>query len=571
MKRHRIITGLVAGVVSCSYVMTAGAFNAKDAGKLKGGLLLAEKNSGQHDINNYNTNKDDVVNVLDLCRIKKDVIDSNKPKSQHVSLEVQKPWITDDKSSLTVPVKIKGNVIGVSEVGFYAEYDSDYFKLSDAYASGTGQVSFSKRTDFVQYTVTDGANNSNEGYLLYLVFDVAENVPSAEYTVELTEIEYAVNEDGYERELTYLECTEYAVNSFEFSRGVQVQNPVTEVPNTTTAVTETEVTTLATTTVTTAKEPAAEEMLYFSLENGELSSDSRSLRMPVYINSNTGKIGAFEATVKYDKNVFRLAGVEQGNFDGYCYVGGNGDTAVFNMNNGKNIKDSSGVIAYLKFEVNSVNEWKKYNFELTDIKVSYYENWELVKSDKFKNKTDVYKYLLGPDDVKVTEPSAETTAVSETTTTTVEPALTEPPVTSVTDAPVTTTQQNTGDYALSEEQLWFIDKVNEFRVSNGKPKVTIKYKAFKAADERAVMLSKSFTEDLPDGRNYKWALYDNDIMPYCISQYINNTASTKEQAFSEYLAASSEFLLNDSMFDRFAVGHYTDSGGKNYWVMYTFG
>ena len=60
-------------------------------------------------------------------------------------------------------------------------------------------------------------------------------------------------------------------------------------------------------------------------------------------------------------------------------------------------------------------------------------------------------------------------------------------------------------------------------------------------------------------------------MPYCISQYINNTASTKEQAFSGYLSSSKSFLLDDSMYDRFAVGHYTDGSGRNYWAMFTFG
>ena len=85
------------------------------------------------------------------------------------------------------------------------------------------------------------------------------------------------------------------------------------------------------------------------------------------------------------------------------------------------------------------------------------------------------------------------------------------------------------------------------------------------------MLSRSFTQDLPDGRNYKWALYDNDVMPYCISQSIDNTSSTKEQALQIYLSQSRTYILNAELYDRFAVGHYTAPNGSHYWAWFTFG
>lgn len=338
------------------------------------------------------------------------------------------------------------------------------------------------------------------------------------------------------------------------------------------------------------------DKLSFSMDNAELSSDGNRLRIPVYMQMNTTGLYSVNAIVKYDTDKFSLTGVTQGDFSGYGYVGGNRDNAVFNTFNNQNIYENSGVIAYLEFDINGGTGSGVYEFKLTDIKAYYSENWNRheVPQDKRNDRSEVYRYSFesGSVTTTVTEQTTVTTTVTTTapadtttavtTTTPWEPPVTtttttpwEPPVITTTttpwEPPVTTTEQTQGDYMLSDEQQWFIDEVNKFRTSNGKSGITVIKKAFKAADERAEMLSRSFTVDLPDGRNYKWALYDNDIMPYCISQYINNTASTKEQAFSSYLSSSKSYLLDDSMYDRFAVGHYTDRSGRNYWAMFTFG
>ena len=572
--------------MSCTYSMTASAGSFVNGGQLKNGLLIRERDNGNYHIADYNTNDDNVVNVLDLCRVKSGLFTKDQPEKQNIYIKSSGPWISDDKSQITVPVQINGNVLGVSAVSFRVAYNSGFFTLTNAYSSNNAKVSFSKGADLVQYTAPGGRNLSTEGYFIYLVFDVASSVPAGKYDIELDDIQAAMKTaDGKVKEISKEECNIDDRLTFDFAREEIITTTVTEPEVTTVETTITtvpETTTAPVTTVTKAEtkpEPPKSDELSFYMDNAELSGDGRKLKVPVYMNGNKEGICNFNTIVKYDRNKFALTGIERAEYEGWGYITGNGDNAVFNTNNNTNIKANSGVIAYLNFDVRDGADQNSYRFELTDIKAAKSENWNQKNIDKCRKNSEVYEFKFDGTP-SVTSVPEITTAVTTTTTVTDPPqapvttTVTLPPVTEppVTKPPVTTTKAPEQDgYALSDEQKWFIEKVNEFRKSNGKPEMTIISKAFKAANERAEMLSRSFTQDLPDGRNYKWALYDNDVMPYCISQSIDNTSSTKEQALQFYFSQARSFLLDASMYDRFAVGHYTAPNGSHYWAWFTFG
>ena len=577
--------------MSCTYSMTASAGSFVNGGQLKNGLLLMEKDNGNYHIADYNTNEDNVVNVLDLCRVKSGLFTKDQPEKQNIYISSAGPWISDDNSQITVPVQISGNVLGVSAVTFRVAYNSWFFTMTNAYSSNNAKVSFSKGADLVQYTAPGGRNLSTEGYFIYLVFDVASSVPAGKYDIELDDIQAAMKtKDGKVKEISKEECNIDDRLTFDFAREEIITTTVTEPVVTTeetTVTTVPETTAAPVTTVTKAEtkpEPPKSDELSFYMDNAELSGDGRKLKVPVYMNGNKEGICNFNAVVKFDKNKFALTGIERGEYEGWGYITGNGDNAVFNTNNNTNITTNSAVIAYLNFDVRDGADQNTYSFELSDIKAAKSENWNQKNIDKCRKNSDVYEFKFDGGAAVTTPEHQSTTAVTTTVTeapvTTTVTTVTEPPiitVTTVTEPPqteppvVTTPAPPKNDYSLSEEQLWFIDQVNAFRKSNGKPEMTIINKAFKAANERAEMLSKSFTVDLPDGRNYKWALYDNDIMPYCISQSINNTSTTKEQALQFYLSQARSFLLDEKMYDRFAVGHYTSPDGANYWAWFTFG
>lgn len=569
--RKGIFFSILAGMLSCTYCMTASADSYVNGGILKNGLLTVDTVN----LSEYNTNDDNVINVIDLVRVKNRILKSNIAEKQYVTFECEGPWMSADKSKLTVPVIVKGNKTGISATSFKVEYDNWYFELVDVYPSSDGQTAFSKENDVVQYTSPDGENMRSEGYLLYLEFSVSPMVPEDKYDIEITDVQCAMKgSDGKSVSLKSDEYKNGTLLSFDFFREKVTEPPVTvPVPEETTVVTTTTAATTTTVTEPKTPEPPKSDKLNFSLDNAEVVSDGRQLKIPVYMDVNERGLNSLNMNVKYDQNKFSLTGVEFNGFDGYGYIAGNKDNAVLTMNNGQNISQRSGIMAYLKFDINGGTDSKTYDFELRDIKAYYSENWNQKPIDKLENKSKVYKYSLSGENI-TTEPPVETISPFDTTTvtTTITTVVQEPVTTTVmttAQIPVTTAAPSSG-YKLSDEQMWFIDQANTYRTSNGKPQLKIFEKAFKAADERAKMLKESFKEDLPDGRNFKWVLYDNDIIPYAISQYIDNTSSTKEDVWKNYIAGSSAYLLNDSMFDRIAFGHFSDESGRNYWVVFTF-
>lgn len=507
-KRKRFFICVLTGILACSGCLTASADSTADAGKLKSGLLLNERNNYQYNIFDYNTNNDQSVNVLDLCRSKAYVLEKNKKTTQSINISCLRPWVTSDGSIITIPVNIKGNTEGVSSLSFYIEYNNWYFKLDSAYSS-YGQVSYSSVNDYVQFTAYDGKNVTEECNIVYLVFSTVPDVPYSTYEFNLSDIQGTVlGSDGLQRELSDEEYnSDSARLQYTFSKGNSRPDVTTTPPNTNVVTTSS-----ATETTVSQTEPQSGDKLSFSMDNAELSSDGKRLRIPVYMQKNTTGLFSFNAIVKYDTDKFSLNGVTQGDFSGYGYVGGNKDNAVFNTFNNQNINENSGVIAYLEFDINNGTGSGVYEFELTDIKAYYSENWnqQEVPQDKRNDRSEVYRYSFegGSVTTTVTPQTTVTTTVTTTTpVTTTTTAITtttpwEPPVTTTTTTPwkPPAAEPSVSADSIELEALEMIQAWRrELNLSELIPNQTL----FDCADIRTADLKQSYSATRPDGSTRK--------------------------------------------------------------------
>lgn len=574
--------------MSCTYSMTASAGSFVNGGQLKNGLLLMEKDNGNYHIADYNTNDDNVVNVLDLCRVKSGLFTKDQPEKQNIYISSAGPWISDDQSKITVPVRITGNVVGVSAVTFRVAYNSWFFTMTDAYSSNNAKVSFSKGSDLVQYTAPGGRNLSSEGYFLYLVFDVASSVPAGKYDIELDDIQAAMKTaDGKVKEISKEECNIDDRLTFDFAREEIVTTPVTEPVVTTeetTVTTVPETTTAPVTTVTKAEtkpEPPKSDELSFYMDNAELSSDGRKLKVPVYMTGNKEGICNFNTIVKFDKNKFALTGIERAEYEGWGYITGNGDNAVFNTNNNTNIKANSGVIAYLNFDVRDGADQNSYRFELTDIKAAKSENWNQKNIDKCRKNSEVYEFKFdGSAAVTTPEPQTTTaaTTVIETPATTTVTTVTEPPVTTVTtvteppktDPPVVTTTARQDDVVdLEQTEKDIIEMINNFRKQNGLGALSISSGLCKAADQRAQELSVLYDSARPNGESIESLFRENGLNTMSYYSSYNASMSSAEAVYNSIIQHRTKSFDNKA-FKLIGVGHYysENSQYKDYWVMF---
>lgn len=526
-KRKTIFLCALSAVLCCPCGLKVNAVSSVDSGKLKSGLLLNERNNYQYNIYEYDTNDNQQVNVLDLCRARSADIEKYKREKQEINLTFSNPWISGNYSTVTMPVRIKGNTAGVSALSLSVGYDNRYFRLYDVY-SYSGKVLFSDISNMIQFTTYDGGNLTNEGELIYMVFRTADEVPYEVYDFSLNEIQGTVLENGVNRELTDDECSSSAHFRYAFSKMNGVPSETT-MPSETTPDITTTVTTATTTTALPETEPPVQDKLSFSLKNAVSEPDGLRLRIPVYMDDNTTGICSFNTKVRYDSNVFTLTGVTQGDFSGYGYVGGNRDNAVFNTFNSQNINDRSGIIAYLEFEINDTNISGTYEFELTDIYAYYSENWsqQEVPRDKRNDRSDIYRYSREGAQITTTPepwtPPVTTTTVTEpwippvTTTTVTEPwappvtttTVTEPwipPVTTTTERPVeppvTTTDPGSTpglNPEKSPEEMELLNLILEYRRSLGLSELQGDDILFYCCDIRAEELTRSYGSERPDG------------------------------------------------------------------------
>lgn len=589
-KRKRFFICVLTGILACSGCLTASADSTADAGKLKSGLLLNERNNYQYNIFDYNTNNDQSVNVLDLCRSKAYVLEKNKKTTQSINISCLRPWVTSDGSIITIPVNIKGNTEGVSSLSFYIEYNNWYFKLDSAYSS-YGQVSYSSVNDYVQFTAYDGKNVTEECNIVYLVFSTVPDVPYSTYEFNLSDIQGTVlGSDGNQRELSDEEYnSDYARLQYTFSRG-NSRPDVTTTPSNTTVVT----TSSATETTVSQTEPQSGDKLSFSMDNAELSSDGKRLRIPVYMQKNTTGLYSFNAIVKYDTDKFSLNGVTQGDFSGYGYVGGNKDNAVFNTFNNQNIYENSGVIAYLEFDINNGTGSGVYEFELTDIKAYYSENWnqQEVPQDKRNDRSEVYRYSFESGSVTTTVTPQTTVTTTVTTTTPVtttttaittttpwEPPVTtttttpwEPPLTTTTttswEPPVTTTENNIS-VNIEPTELQIAELVNESRRSKSLSELKMDNALCAAADKRAEELAVSWSIDRPNGESLTKLFGDYGVFVSSYS-FVYGARVTSASDVMQTVNDTKTSDFDSPGYNSIGVGHAYIAGSTygDYWVVF---
>ena len=564
MKRYiSVFLSLLVGSTCCTDYIGVGADRIEDIRLLKEGLLISEYGNDQYNIFEYNTNDDDSVNVLDLCRYKKKVLDGSTAVSQSIVFSCMTPLVSSDKSELTVPVCIQGNTAGISAFSFNAGYDR-YFELEKVY-SNYGEVSFSAQNGYVQFSSFNGENIKTEDKIVYLKFRVDNEVPYDEYKFYLDNIQgVMMNPDGSHRELTDSECRPYTdVQFFIFSK--------TEV---------TTVTTLETTTVSpvTTKENS---VMDFSLDNARLSDDGKRLMIPVYMNHNMTGICAVNMNVEYDMKSFSLTGVSSGDYDGYGYVAGNRDNAVFNTYNSQNIFENSGIIAWLEFEVNDRTASAVYDFSLVNIKAYYSENWNQsqIPSDRYLDRSDKYRYSF--ETVTTTTP-VTTTPVTTTSVTTTPVTTTPVTTTSVTTTPVTTTSVTTtsvtttttttttssppveADYLESMEKE-AVSMINSFRAENGVSVLETDELMCKAARIRANELARDFDSD----RDPVSVFAEVGASVHTYSYIETATQSSASAIMNRIKISASDSFLKPSH-ERIGISHVYDSSTryKHYWVVY---
>lgn len=565
-KRKRFFICVLTGILACSGCLTASADSAIDAGKLKSGLLLNERNNYQYNIFDYNTNNDQSVNVLDLCRSKAYVLEKNKKTTQSINISCLRPWVTSDGSIITIPVNIKGNTEGVSSLSFYIEYNNWYFKLDSAYSS-YGQVSYSSVNDYVQFTAYDGKNVTEECNIVYLVFSTVPDVPYSTYEFNLSDIQGTVlGSDGNQRELSDEEYnSDYARLQYTFSRG-NSRPDVTTTPSNTTVVT----TSSATETTVSQTEPQSGDKLSFSMDNAELSSDGKRLRIPVYMQKNTTGLYSFNAIVKYDTDKFSLNGVTQGDFSGYGYVGGNKDNAVFNTFNNQNIYENSGVIAYLEFDINNGTGSGVYEFELTDIKAYYSENWnqQEVPQDKRNDRSEVYRYSFESGSVTTTVTPQTTVTTTVTTTTPVTTTTTAITTTTPWEPPVTTTGNNIS-VNIEPTELQIAELVNESRRSKSLSELKMDDALCAAADKRAEELAVSWSIDRPNGESLTKLFGDYGVFVSSYS-FVYGARVTSASDVMQTVNDTKTSDFDSPGYNSIGVGHAYIAGSTygDYWVVF---
>lgn len=602
MNFKKIISVCVStAMLSSSAILPAGAEKPVDINGMKARLLCQEKDN----ISDYNTNDDDVVNVFDFCRAKKVILEGAEVQGT-VKLKISKARVTTDKSTIVVPVRIDMESIGISSVQFSVGYDSRYFSLVDAYSAGMGgSVAFSEDEGIVQFLTGGGENISGKGELLYLEFSAADNVPHDNYEFVLSGIQAsALGTDNKPRELTAEECPDKSdVYTLLYER----------VPVVTTVTTTTEPAVVTTEEITTIDNRY--DLLSFAMDRAELSADKKRLVVPVYMNKNTIGISGVTMNIKYDSSAFSLVNVRRGDFEGYGYITGNRDMAVYMSNNIQNINTSDGLIAYLEFDVLSGISSGTYEFGLYNIKAKTTDkNWTQRELTEEECLTQSGAYMYSFDGSDVTAVTSETTIVTTTvstepvtttiitttipepttviTTTTPEPVTTvtttvtpEPTTTTVTTTtpeptstttvtttmkPVVTTTTITTVLAEIEElEIALADLVNKDREEAGLSTLVMDNNLCVAADIRAKELTELFDINRPNGGS-DYDIFRETGANVSAYSYVLTAQSTSPAALMRAVRNTKFESFDNPNYNSVAIGHAYDPNTQygHYWVVY---
>ena len=451
-------------------------------------FILTEPDEHSYNYSNYDINRDNKVNVLDMCRLKNSILNNTEsdisiyPETtvttgvsetttnnqiKKAGFEISDAEIDSDSSTVTVPIRLKNNTIGISAVQMNISYDKSYFTLQSVYAGDfNGGWSVSRDKKYIQFSEVNAHNIKSDGIIGYVEFSVLPDTPAGNYEFSLSEIQASTLPEGaVQRVLTDEECQrssdKYILN-FKGSGTVTarpsdtvITNPTTDKVTTTTMtkVTTTEkitttgrITTPEETTTTkpsTAKPVPEIKQVAFKIGNDiEVSSDNRIITVPIELKNNTIGISACQMNLDYSLRYFKLVDVYAGDFNGSWIKSKSGNTVQFSEVSAHNITED-GIIGYLEFEVTPGTPAGIYNFSLSAIQASTLPEGavqRVLTDDECLRSSDVINLNFSGLNIVTTKPSATTVTTSATTAKTTLPETT---TTKITTTKATTTAMTT--------------------------------------------------------------------------------------------------------------------------------
>lgn len=307
------------------------------------------------------------------------------------------------------------------------------------------------------------------------------------------------------------------------------------------------------------------QKITFSFSEPEVDNERKHMRIPVFMDGNTTGLSSVNMHLNYDSTKLSLVSISVGDFEGYGYIGGNGDNIVFNTFNSCDISEKSGTLMYLELDINDNTVSQTLSFELTDIKAYYSENWNSVQisGDKCSDRSDTFVYTFDGADITV----SETTVTDYSLVTTTE-EITELPVTAVTEPPVTNppeTSTDTDNNSLEDVERDFVRLLNEYRAENGVSELSFDNLMCRAAEIRAYELVKDFDSNRdPD------SVFDEVGVRVLTYSFLETaTQETAEAALRTAKSSANESILKSSH-NRIGLAHVYDSSSryKHYWVVY---
>lgn len=204
MKKKLRLFSAVCSAVILSYSIvqlgTASGEVSSNSEKLKS-LLLMDMKTDNYTI--YDTNSDNSVNVLDLCRRKRDIL-----YRTHAEFQIRNAEVNYTDRTVRIPVFIENTPASVTGASMKIEYDHERFSLEQVYSAGKGRW-MQSGNDMIEFYGDNGAYLTGNETAAYLQFRIKGDMQSAEHQFALSGIiSSVISESGSVRKLTNDECPE---------------------------------------------------------------------------------------------------------------------------------------------------------------------------------------------------------------------------------------------------------------------------------------------------------------------------------------------------------------------------
>lgn len=202
MKLKKFLSVMIAGALSLSGVITANADTVFS--NIKKNILL--ESDGEYS-DEFDTNSDGRVNVFDLCRIKRDILDPAEYTEPLFSLGSASADL--DEKMLYIPIVMRESDFDITSFSMTFNYDVDYFDLSylnDAEVSGSWRWSHSpvKGYSMVEFTGYDSMKYGGAVFIAEL--EIKAGTPRGDYDFYISDISAAEGSGSDARQLSEKEC-----------------------------------------------------------------------------------------------------------------------------------------------------------------------------------------------------------------------------------------------------------------------------------------------------------------------------------------------------------------------------